>query len=72
MKIFYTYENKKALIMSAFSIFYMPLLSLPDTEVLENRAENLVGRHFAAGDLGQMVEALPQVLRHKVARKLGL
>ena len=55
MKIFYTYENKKALIMSAFSIFYMPLLSLPDTEVLENRAENLVGRHFAAGDFGQVV-----------------
>lgn len=51
----YTYENKKALIMSAFSIFYMPLRSLPDTEVLEYSAEHLVGRHFAAGDFGQMV-----------------
>lgn len=41
--------------MSAFSIFYMPLRSLPDTEVLEYSAEHLVGRHFAAGDFGQMV-----------------
>lgn len=55
MKIFYTYENRKALIMSAFSIFYMPILSFPDAEVLENRAEHLIGCDFAAGDLGQMV-----------------
>lgn len=67
MKIFYTYENRKALIMSAFSIFYMPLLSLPHAEVLEYRAEHLVCCDFATGDFGQMVDALAEVLCHKVA-----
>ena len=44
----------------------MPLLSLPHAEVLEYRAEHLIGCDFAAGDFGQMVDALAEILRHKV------